>query len=292
MVLNKTKPTIDKHFDKVPVKTKKSVKLVTVVSGIPVVYSIKILGITVDSKLNFIDHVGIVCNMLRTRINCLSMMKGLGLNISHAIQFSLCVRSILHFGLWHLSKISENQWSKLERAWNKLLRTALHHHCPDRLPTAILYKLTGVCGIRDFCDYLMNLRLVKISNPNFSKCVRFTLSLDENEEISGMVSGTVRTGAIRISTLVSTLVSKSNSDQDKLLDKLGPIKTYLYYLAKRREWTECDFTLEKQLLRAKYEVCSAGISDEIKNLDTHSLREKLISFCTVLNYNYIENVVE
>ena len=292
MILNKTKPTIEKHFDKVTVKTKTSEKLVTVVSGIPVVYSIKILGITVDSKLNFIDHVGIVCNMLRTRINCLSMMKGLGLNISHAIQFALCVRSILHFGLWHLSKISENQWSRLERVWNKLLRTALHQHCPDRLPTEILYKLTGVCGFRDFSEYLMNLRLVKISNPNFTKCVRFTLNFDEKEEISRFVSSTVRRGAVRISTLVSTLVSKSNSEQGKLLEKLGPIKTYLYYLAKRRDWTECDFTLEKQLLRAKYEVSSAGISDEIKNLNTHSLKEKLISFCKVLIYNYMENVVE
>ena len=296
MVLNRTKATIDKHFEKKIVQTAKTAKTaktetsVTVVSGIPVVYNIKILGVNVDSKLNFIDHVEIVCNMMRTRINCLCMMKGLGLNISHALQFALCVRAILHFGVWHLTKISENQWLKLGRTWNKLLRTALHQHCPDRLPTDVLYRLTGVCSIRDFCEYLMNLRLVKISNPSFEKCVRFTLNLQEKTEIEGMAGGTTRTGAIRISTLVSTLVSKTKSKHDKLLEKLGPIKTYLYNLAKRRNWEISDFTLEKQLLRAKYGVESAEISDEIKKLDTHSLKEKLVSYCTVLNYN--QNEVE
>ena len=290
MVLNKTKTTVDKHFDQVLVKTGKQDKMVTQVSGIPVVYSIKILGVNVDSKLNFIDHVDTVCNMMRKRINCLKMMKGLGLNISHAIQFALCVRSILHFGVWHLSKISENQWLKLGRSWNKLLRTALHHHCPDRLPSEVLYRLSGVCSIRDFCEYLMNLRLVKISNPNFKKCVRFTLNLEENNKITRMAVGTSRTGAIRISTLVSTLVSKSKNEQVKLLENLGPIKTYLYYLAKRRKWKKCDFTQDKQILRAKYGVDSAGISDEIKKLNTHSLKEKLVNYCTVLNYS--ENEVE
>ena len=102
--------------------------------------------------------------------------------------------------------------------------------------------------------------------------------------------GTSRTGAIRISTLVSTLVSKSKNEQVKLLENLGPIKTYLYYLAKRRKWKKCDFTQDKQILRAKYGVDSAGISDEIKKLNTHSLKEKLVNYCTVLNYS--ENEVE
>jgi len=62
----------------------------------------------------------------------------------------------------------------------------------------------------------------------------------------------------------------------------------LYYPAKKRNWKNSDFTLEKCLLRAKYGVNNTGISNEIKKLNTHDLKEKLVSFCKVLNYKKIE----
>jgi len=275
LILHKSKQTLDTYFDK---NTDKKVAANWVFMGIPIVELVKILGVTVDSHLNFVQHTNNVCNMFRRRINGLRRLKKLGLGFKFSMQFCLCVRGILNFGLWWICKISAHGLQKMERVWNKLLRTALHEKCPNRLPLSELRELTGTGGIADFVHYLMNLRMVKINDKDFDKCDKFTLDYDEFERVDAEAGGgtedrrSKRSKVIERTSRLETEISKEN-----LLKSMGHVKTYLYYLGKSRNWQKDDFFLEKLELRVKYEVINYGVSCKISNLSKSNVLDYLVS---------------
>ena len=82
--------------------------------AIPVVDSLRVLGIIVDARLSFNIHVQKVCNRMRSRTNCLRRLKKVGLCLDHAVQFAACVRMGLIFGLYWVAAISKTNWNKLE----------------------------------------------------------------------------------------------------------------------------------------------------------------------------------
>ena len=282
LILHKSKQTLDKHFDN---NKDKKISANWVFMGIPIVELVKILGVTVDSHLNFVQHTNNVCNMFRRRINGLRRLKKLGLGFKFSMQFCLCVRGILNFGLWWICKISPTGLKKIERVWNKLLRKALHENCPDRLPLSELRELTGTGGIADFVHYLMNLRMVKINDKNFDKCDKFTLNFEEFERVDARVGETNERRRSKRSTVkarsekLETEISKQN-----LLKTMGHVKTYLYYLGKSRDWKKSDFFLDKPELRVKYEVINYGVSCKVSNLSKSEVLDYLVSVSKSLEF--------
>lgn len=214
-----------------------------------------------------------------------SQMRLLGLGFKFSMQFCLCVRGILNFGLWWICKISPTGLQKIERVWNKLLRKALHENCPDRLPLAELRELTGTGGIADFVHYLMNLRMVKINDKNFEKCDKFTLNYEEFKRVDAVVGGVTSDRRSKRS-LVRRNTEKLETEimKEKLLKSMGHVKTYLYYLGKSRKWKKDDFFLEKTELRVKYEVINYGVSCKVSNLNKSDVLDYLVSISKSLEF--------
>lgn len=271
MIFNKTAATVDKYFEnfKIPIKN-----------------SIKILGIDMDSKLNFSEHTERICNSIRLRSNLLRMLKKHGLSIEHSLQFILCIRSVLFFGLWWQTKISENNWQKIERSWNNMVRTALHESCPKCLPVSELRRLSGVPGIREFSEYLMHARMNKISDPDFQKCERFTLNLKEYQSIKSVFKP-ASSKNLRQSTKRQSSKIRTQTQKQQLLKSYGPIRTYLFMLAEQHKWKNKDFLLSKDELQAKYKIKSKGVHNDLAQLQKHEIIEKLVSLCSHLKFKEI-----
>ena len=79
------------------------------------VMDLRVLGVQFDTMLNFVKHVDLICNRMRVRINLLRKMKKTGLGVELGLQYAVCVRSALHFGLWWTTLISDSQLKKIER---------------------------------------------------------------------------------------------------------------------------------------------------------------------------------
>ena len=206
------------------------------------------------------------------------MLKEHGLNAEHSMQFILCVRSTLHFGLWWQVKLSETQWAKLEKCWNNMVRTALHEKCPKSLPIEKLREISGIPGIREFSEYLMHLRMNKISAPGFTKCSRFTLNFSEFVKIRTLFIQST-SSKTRKSTQRRTADLTLKLRREQLLKSFGPIRAHLFMLGEKYKWRLADFSLCKEELQIKYKVKNVGIHSDYVKLRKHELIEKLISLC-------------
>ena len=218
------------------------------------VMDMRVLGVQFDSNLNFVEHVDKICNRLRVRINLLRKMKKIGLGIRNAMQFAVCTRASLHFGLWWTTLISEFQWKKLERCWSALLKTAIHEKTPKSTNLDVIREISGHSTIRNFCHYLMQLRTCKLANSTTIK--RFTLNEAEFiklDEFQRVISPRTFVQT-REATRNRTDKTKTELQFEKLTQKLGPLKTYTFTIATSRHWELADFHREKEDLRLIYSV--------------------------------------
>ena len=219
------------------------------------VKKMKILGVMTDYQLNFLKHVSQICNKLRRYANYLWRLKKHGLGVNHAVQYVMCLRGHVTFGLWWAGGLSDRSWSRLETVWNNLIKGALHEKCPKKLSVEKAHEFTGLTGVKVFFEYLIHLRTVKIENPAWTKCERFTLSFAELTAMRNLelVHERVRPNA-RARTKALTVSSMLERKREKMIDKLGSVKYFIFLCAEKYKWTEQDFTLEKLDLRNKYDI--------------------------------------
>ena len=114
------------------------------------------------------------CPFSPVAINLIRLLKKHGLGRNHALQFVQCARSKMFFGLWWLCLLSQNQWDKLEKVWNALLRKAVHERTPKSIKLDVLHEVAGLGTFRNFVNYLVHMRTTK-----HMKCDRFTLNYED-----------------------------------------------------------------------------------------------------------------
>ena len=200
------------------------------------------------------------------------------MSVRHAVQYVLCLRGHATFGLWWVSGLSDRSWKRLETVWNNLIRMALHEKCPKKLRVDKAQEFTGLPGLKQFFEYLVHLRTVKIENPNWVKTDRFTLSFVELTEMRNVEveidpdRRASKRDKVKEKTVEVLLAEKT----ERLRKKLGNVKMFTFYCAEKYNWTETDYTLEKQDLRDKYDISKKPIPEHIINFTKEELRIELL----------------
>ena len=271
MLMFRTKKTAEKYFKNLIPPSEQNPD--------PLVQAMRILGLMVDSELTFREHVLNVCNSFRTRINSLRKLKKVGMGAELGLQFVVCCRSYLHFGLWWMCFLSASAWKELETVWNVARRTALHEKCSQTLKIEKLEEFTGLSSIRNFANYLMQLRSTKLLS--FRKCERFTLSFEEIEKLKDEFDPTkhsISTVKRRDQTMAATTASVTDKRNQKMTTKYGSVKTYLFELALSRGWKSNAFKQTKVDLRKQYAIPRKSLKIEIQKMSKDVLLKLLNSF--------------
>ena len=250
---------------------------------IPVVDSMRVLGVEFDCRLNFNAHLQNVCNAMRGRVNCLRLLKKNGLTRNHALQFVQSARSRLFFGLWWLTVLSTNQWSQLEHVWNALLRKACHERTSKSIKHDVLHQVAGLGTFRNFVNYLVHLRTLKSM-----KCDKFTINLGDIQARSvTTVVSVAATRPARPGTRAQTVRNYQVEADKRSTKNWGSIKLFSLKLAESGGWTEAQFKMDKSELRKFYKVARVEPPDWIANKTNDELLTYLKDNSTYRNYtNY------
>lgn len=108
--------------------------------------SIKILGVNLDEKLNFILHIRDICNRVSKQVGILNRLKNL-IPSSAKLQLykSAIIPHLIYCHLvWHFSRASD--WWKLERLQERALRAVFnntsntYHTLPQKAKSTTLYN--------------------------------------------------------------------------------------------------------------------------------------------------------
>ena len=123
------------------------------------------LGVQIDSNMKFTSHCNYLAKWAKVRISILKILKfKLGISTDVLLRVAQSYRAKFMFGTWHLSLISESQFSTLARNWGlivkyccgftKLVNTdlALNFAGLDDLDTYYKYWITT----RSFDDKILN----------------------------------------------------------------------------------------------------------------------------------------
>ena len=88
-------------------------------------YSIKLLVVTFDNKLNFSEHINITCKKENKRIGVLMRLKNLGPTVAKLHLFKAAILPYLTYChlTWHFCRASDKR--KLERTQERGLRAVL-----------------------------------------------------------------------------------------------------------------------------------------------------------------------
>ena len=217
--------------------------------------TMRILGVLYDPFLNFQDYVFKVTNSMRVRINSLRKLKKVGMGIEMALQYAVCIRSFIHFGLFWMCHLSKTSWNELEKVWNIARITAIHQKCSQSFKIEKLEELSGLKSIRNFANYLLHLRTKKLEN--FEKCDRFTPNTQEIELLrQEFQPSNHSTSKIerRPATISATTKSVTPKAHMKLQVRIGEVKTYIVKLAIAENWSIRALESTKCQLRRKYSV--------------------------------------
>ena len=175
--------------------------------------------------------------------------------------------------------LSASAWKELETVWNVARRTALHEKCSQTLKIEKLEEFTGLSSIRNFANYLMQLRSTKLLN--FRKCERFTLSFEEIEKLKDEFDParhSISTVKRRNQTMAATIASVTEKRNQKMTTKYGSVKTYLFELALSRGWKSNAFKQTKVDLRKQYAIPRKSLKIEIQKMSKDVLLKLLNSF--------------
>ena len=201
------------------------------------------------------------------------------MGIELAIQYVVCIRSYLHFGLWWMCFLSKSAWKDLETCWNVARRIALHEKCSQTLKIDKLEEITDLTSIQNFANYLMQLRSTKLVNSK--KCERFTLNSAELAQLTDQYDPnkhSTSTVKRREQTTEATTQSVTRKRNTRMAQKYGNIKAYLFELGTSRQWDNKAFKHTKCELRIQYNIPRKKVPNEILNLAKHKLLEFLNSF--------------
>jgi len=186
--------------------------------------------------------------------------------------------------------LSASSWKELETVWNSARRTALHEKCSQTFKIEKLEDYTGLSSIQNFANYLMHLRSTKLLN--FKKCERFTLSMEEIEQLKNEfdpAKHSTSTIKRREPTMAATATSVTEKRKQRMTTKYGSLKTYLFELATAGDWQSNALKQTKVELRKKYAVPRKSLKIEVRKMTEDALLKLLNSFSKARTQFQISN---
>ena len=135
--------------------------------GIENVSEHKILGVKIDKKLNFEEHVLSIIDYVKKRLRPLRYLVRLGLSDRLAREFVLGLRSKFTYGVYWWCKIPETRKKSLETWWANALRATLGAR--RRLSRCYLFAAAGVPELEPFVDYLIAKRAFHWNSKNLER---------------------------------------------------------------------------------------------------------------------------
>ena len=119
---------------------------------VEVVHIVKILGIWVDSRLNFLAQVQACKSYWNGRLYLLRSITKLGASFATSLEIAYSFRSKLTFGLHWWNNLSKTSVDDLERLWRKAIRTIARIHFSSPLENFL--TAMSIPTLAQFITYL------------------------------------------------------------------------------------------------------------------------------------------
>ena len=132
----------------------------------------KFLGIEIDDKLTFKNHIEAICTKSQKRLNVLCVLSRSKAEPKVLVQlYKTYIRPIIEYGSFCFLAAPKQQFMKLDKIQNEALRTCLH--LPSYIRTSLLHEYASVKTLSTRLFDLNKKLLTKMStfSPDVKKLV-------------------------------------------------------------------------------------------------------------------------
>ena len=200
--------------------------------GIENALNIKVLGVKIDNKLNFDEHIASIIDYLKRFIPPLRYLVKLGLCDQLARQFALTLRCKIVYCVFWLFKITATRLKIVETWWCNVLRATFRAR--NQLSRCYVFAAAGVPDIRHFAEYLLTKRAYFWSCKNLK--TRPFVTISQAYELSNDATpANTNQLPIRAPNRPSTIRNTQESWFNKCAAKTNTTNSALLHIANREK---------------------------------------------------------